>query len=127
MGSVQQAAVEAYGARLSMKKSNYNSVSIDEDDFLESQRRMFNSTRNKQFGISKTMNGIDNLKSNVVVETKQENASCFFWPFFDQSYSQYNQSNVYISPEIKKAQKMARKHPTTQPRPATLSQQVEQI
>lgn len=88
MGSVQQAAVQAYGARLSMKKSsNYNSVSVDEDDFLESQRRMFNSTRNKQFGISKTMNQIDNFKSNVVVETRQENASCFFWPFFDQSYS----------------------------------------
>ena len=56
IGSLQQAAVQAYGARLSMKKSdNYNSAQLDTEDFLESQRKMFNSTRNKnQFGISRT-------------------------------------------------------------------------
>ena len=36
--------------------------------------------------------------SNVIIETKSENVSCFLWPSFDNSSTQYStNNNVYFS------------------------------
>lgn len=99
MGSVESAAVQAYGARLSMKpRKESEADELEDDDELTTQRQEFLTNRSKaRFGISKREHDPTRAghQSNVVVETRQENVSCFFWPFLDYSSSQYSRSNVY--------------------------------
>ena len=84
IGTVEYAAVQAYGQRLSMvPNSNFQQESTDNIN-----KPGLSSNRSKKLGISRrNMDGSSYnrlAKSNVIVDAEQKNVSCFLWPSFSQ-------------------------------------------